>query len=312
VQMQTLRRAIVDDHVRQIGWHDQAEVFASPAGDPGLVGPGSMSWELHSDVAAVAIGGVAAIVMELLHPSVMAGVQDQSGYRDDPYRRGRTTYGYVVTTTFGNTDAADRLLRRVKNMHRRVNGVRPDGVPYRALDPELIGWVHTCIPWAVMRAYERFGRPLEIHEKDRYLAEQAVIGRKSGAEDIPETQRDLDDYVEAMRPRLAVTEQTREFFDFLLTGPFGFTVPGPLARPSRQFQVEGAMSLMPKWARRLSGFEHSSSTQRLLYDPPMRAYARSLRWAFGVPPFLALAQQRVGSAVNATAGATVVEGECAS
>ena len=43
-------------------------------------------------------------------------------------------------------------------MHARVNGVRPDGVAYRALDPELIGWVHTCIPWAVMTAYERFNR----------------------------------------------------------------------------------------------------------------------------------------------------------
>ncbi len=74
-------------------------------------------------------------------------------------------------------------------MHSRVNGVRPDGVAYRALDPELIGWVHTCIPWAVMTAYDRFNRALTDEEKGRYLAEQAVIGRMSGAGEIPETAR---------------------------------------------------------------------------------------------------------------------------
>ncbi len=50
--------------------------------------------------------------MEILHPSVMAGVQDHSRYREEPERRGRNTFGYVVTTTFGNTKAATRLIKR--------------------------------------------------------------------------------------------------------------------------------------------------------------------------------------------------------
>src|SRR5438270_10893900 len=73
-RVQVVRRRIVAEHLRQTGRHDQVEVYGGPPGDPGLLGPGSMSWELHSDVAAVAIGGVAAIVMDILHPSVMAGV----------------------------------------------------------------------------------------------------------------------------------------------------------------------------------------------------------------------------------------------
>ena len=84
--------------------------------------------------------------MELLHPSVMAGVGQQSNYREQPYRRARTTFGWVITTTFGSTAAAERLIARVKRMHSRVNGTRPDGEPYRALDPELIAWVHTLHP----------------------------------------------------------------------------------------------------------------------------------------------------------------------
>jgi uncharacterized protein (DUF2236 family) len=287
-----VKRLIVEDHVRQVGRHDEEHIFGGPPGDPGLTGPGSMSWELHSDVAAIAIGGVGAIIMEILHPSVMAGVQDMSSYREDPYRRGRTTYGYVVTTTFANTRAAERLIGAVKRMHGKVNGTRPDGVPYRALDPELIGWVHTCIPWAVMQAFERFNRPLTTDEKDRYLAEQAVIGRMGGAGAIPETASELDDYVEAMRPQLAVTDQTLEFFDFLLGAPFGVHAPGPLKTQVNRFQLEAGMSLMPDWARRMSGFD---APLPQVSAAVLRSYAATLRWAFGTPPWRRLAEERVGS-----------------
>jgi uncharacterized protein (DUF2236 family) len=62
-------------------------------------------------------------------------------------------------------------------VHSYVKGTRPDGVAYQALDPELIAWVHTCIPWMIMRAYQHTKRPLSQQERDRYLAAQAVIGR---------------------------------------------------------------------------------------------------------------------------------------
>jgi uncharacterized protein (DUF2236 family) len=295
--MQLLKRFIVDDLVGQIGSHDQREVFAEPAGDPGLIGPDSVSWKLHSDVSAVTIAGTGSIVMELLHPSVMAGVGQQSNYREQPYRRARTTFGWVVTTTFGSTRAAEGLIERVKRMHSRVNGVRPDGVPYRALEPELIAWVHTCIPWGVMTAYERFNRPLTTEQKDRYLAEQSVIGLMSGADEVPTTVSELEAFVEEMRPKLEVNELTREFFDFLVDGPLGaLRPPGPLAHPAKRFQVESGASLMPRWAQEMAGFDRPEIAQRLLHAPSMRTYARALRWAFGTPPWRALADQRVGEA----------------
>jgi uncharacterized protein (DUF2236 family) len=298
-----VQRAIVEDLVRQTGRHDEPHVFGGPPGDPGLTGPGSMSWEIHGDIAAVVLGGLGAIVMEILHPSVMAGVQDLSTYREDPMRRGRTTFGYVVTTTFANTAAAKRLIGAVKRMHGRVNGVRPDGVPYRALDPELIGWVHTCIPWAVMEAYERFNRPLSEDERDRYLREQAVIGRLGGAGEIPETAAELAGYVEAMRPRLGVNAQTLEFFEFLMTMPFGMPLPGPLSRPVHRFQAEAGMSLMPAWARRMAGFDSPALARRVVHEPVLHSYARGLRWAFGTPDYKRLAQERAAGVAAAAAAA---------
>ena len=293
--MNPVKRAFAEDLLKQTGRHDEPHIFGGPPGDAGLIGPGSMSWEINGDMASVVIGGLGAIVMEILHPSVMAGVQDLSNYREQPERRGKTTFGYVVTTTFANTRAATRLINVVKKMHSQVEGTRPDGVPYRALDPELIGWVHTCIPWAVMTAYERYSRPLTDAQKNRYLREQAVIGRMGGAGEIPETVAELREYVEAMRPKLAVTQQTLEFFEFLMTMPFGVPLPGPLSRPMHRFQAEAGMSLMPGWARRMTGFDSLALERRLVYSPSLAAYAMAIRWAFGTPEYRRLAEDRAAA-----------------
>jgi uncharacterized protein (DUF2236 family) len=180
----------------------------------------------------------------------------------------------------------------------------PDGRRYEAMDPRLIGWVHTAIPWAIMTAYDRYRRPLSAAEKDRYLGEQAVIGRLGGAGDIPETAAELRDYVEAMRPQMAVTEQTREFLDFLTTPTRAPSWLAPLERAQLRLSLRASMSLMPDWARRLTGHEHSALTQRLLVDPSNRVNVQLISWAFGTPAFKRLAEARVQAATAGTASVT--------
>jgi uncharacterized protein (DUF2236 family) len=299
-----MRQMLVKAVQEQVGRHDEPHIYAEPAGDPGLVGPGSVSWELHGDLGAVAAAGLAAIVMEILHPAVMDGVYTQSSYRTQTERRARNTFGYVMVTTFGSTKAAERTIGRVRRMHERVNGTLPDGRTYEAMDPRLIGWVHSCIPWAIMTAYDRYRRPLSTAEKDRYLAEQAVIGRLGGAGDIPETAAELRDYVEAMRPELAVTEQTREFLDFLTAGGRAPSWLAPLERAQARFNLRASMSLMPDWARRLTGHDHPELAQRLFVDPSNRANSALISWAFGTPVFKRMAQVRAESQAAATAGAS--------
>jgi uncharacterized protein (DUF2236 family) len=300
--MNPLRQRIVSDFTAIAGAHDDPRLYDGPAGDAGLIGPGSVSWRLHSDVAAVAVAGIPAIVLELLHPSVIAGVQDYSSYREDPFRRARTTLGYVLGTTFGNTTAATGLIERVKRMHGQITGQRPDGVAYRALDPDLIAWVHTAIPWMIMTAYERLNAPLTLAERDRYLAEQAVIGRMGGAQHVPASVADLDDYLASMRPLLSTNEQTLEFFSFLLSAPlFPRALPGPLDRGVHDVLVHAGMSLAPAWARRLSGFHRPAPLQRVVTGPYLQGYARMLRWGFGEPPWARLARLRVLNGVAAGA-----------
>jgi uncharacterized protein (DUF2236 family) len=274
-----LRRELLAQIEAAGGRHDEPAIYDGEPGDPGLAGgPGSMSWEIHGDLATLAVAGGAAILLEVLHPSVMAGVAAHSSVRSDPLRRARNTLGYVLRTTFGSTPAAMRVIESVRNVHARVSGARPDGVPYRALDPELIAWVHTCIPWAVLNAYDRYRRPLSRSEKDRYLAEQAPIGRLGGADRVPESLAELADYVEAMRPRLAFTEQTRDFLDFLAGRSHDVPV-GRAERADRWLSIRGSMDLMPEWAARLTGTWQPEPVRRLWLRPATRARAALVRWA---------------------------------
>lgn len=289
------------------GRHDEARFYAAEPGDVGLCGgPGSMSWEIHADIASLVVAGNAAILMEVLHPSVMHGVYTQSSYREHPVKRARNTLGYVLRTTFGNTAAATKLIDHVKLMHSRVSGTRADGVRYRALDPELIAWVHTCIPWAVMTAYERTRRPLAIEEKDRYLKEQAVIGRMGGAERVPESVAELEQFVEAMRPCLAMNQQTVDFLGFLAGRVDQQAMPpSRLERFDRVSSVAASMALMPEWARRMTGTHHGEAMDRLLLNPLNTLRARLVRWAYPEPPCVAMSKARVtaGSASQATEAA---------
>lgn len=291
--MQKLRQAVVDPINELVGTLDEVELYGGPPGDLGLVGgPESMSWEIHSDMASIAAAGLGAIVMEILHPAVMAGVHDGSTYQTQPLRRARNTLGYVVVTTFGNTEVATNMIDRVHKIHSRVNGTMPDGRPYEALDPNLIGWVHTAIPWAIMQMFDRVCRPLTVDEKNRYLAEQAIIGRMGGAGDIPETIDELHDYVEAMRPQLAVNEQTRGFIDFVLGDVDGYDA-SQRELLERRISLQQSMSLMPAWARRMAGLHHSDTAQRLFFEPTMRAQSNLIRWAYGTPAYRRIADDRV-------------------
>jgi uncharacterized protein (DUF2236 family) len=278
------------------GRHDEPAIYDGPAGDPGLAGgPGSLSWEINGDLASIAAAGSAAIIMEVLHPSVMAGVSEQSSYRTEPLERARNTLGYVLRTTFGSTEAATALIARVKKVHSHIEGTRPDGVAYRALDPELIAWVHTCIPWAIMEAFHRFNRPLGAAERDRYLAEQAPIGLMGGAEWVPTSMAELDAYVERMRPLMAMTEQTREFIGFLAGDSDGEFGVGPRKQIENRLALAASMTLMPAWARHLSGTYQPWPVRRAYLDPAARLQARLVRWAHPEIPGAVMAQRRANS-----------------
>ena len=298
--MWDLRRSIVQEIEAAGGRHDEESIYAVDPGDPGIGGgPGSISWEINGDLASLVVGGTAAIIMEVLHPSVMAGVFTQSSYRTEPLKRARNTLGYVLRTTFGATRPATGVIEMVKRAHSRVGGTRADGIAYQALDPELIAWVHTCIPWAVMRAFETYNRPLSVAEKDRYLTEQAVIGRMGGADWVPETVEQLDGYVEKMRPLMAMNDQTVEFIGFL-AGRVGEQQVSAKERFDRWVGIRASMGLMPEWARRMTGTYVPDLPYRLWFASNDRLKAKVVRWAYPELPCRQMALARAAGVAGVT------------
>jgi uncharacterized protein (DUF2236 family) len=149
---------------------------SSDPGDPGLTGPGSASWQVIGEPAAIA-GGLRALLVQVAHPLAMAGVADHSAFREDPLGRLQRTSAYVTTTTFGSTREALVASQRVRAVHPRVRGTAPDGRSYRADDPRLLTWVSIALTSSFLAADQLWSpHPVAGPRADAFVAEQSRIG----------------------------------------------------------------------------------------------------------------------------------------
>lgn len=248
--------------------------LSRPPGDPGLFGPGSMAWRVHADFSAMMIGGVSALLLQMLHPLALAGVWDHSDFRRDRLGRLRRTAQFIALTTFGSTKSANAAIDRVRAIHEQVTGTLPDGTPYRASDPALLTWVHVAEVDSFLRAYVRYREPgLSGAEQDRYLGETAIIAERLGAREVPKSRRELESYFREVRPQLSFDNRTRDVAAALLaSGPDALTT-GALA-----IVTPAALDLLPPWAAAMHGRAPSA-----IGRPAIRLSARGmsnvLRWA---------------------------------
>ncbi|MDQ2853290.1 MAG: DUF2236 domain-containing protein [Chloroflexota bacterium] len=147
----------------------------TPGRDAGLFGPDSMAWRIDREVLVLA-GGSCALLMQLAHPAVAAGVAEHSDFRRDPFARLRRTLTASYAVVFGSTTRAERAIRRMNAIHASVSGSVPEtGESYRALDPALLLWVHATLVDTALRVYDRFVAPLSVDEAERYHAEAREI-----------------------------------------------------------------------------------------------------------------------------------------
>jgi uncharacterized protein (DUF2236 family) len=249
--------------------------YEHPRGDPGLFGPGSLCWRIHSDFPSMLCGGISALILQMMHPLALAGVWDHSNFREDMLGRLRRTSQFIAATTFASTADAQRLNERVRAIHTTVVGVAPDGRPYSAEDPELLTWVHVAEVRSFLAAYMRYRDPfLSETDQNRYLDEVARVAEALGAEEVPRTRHQVDAYIERMRPSLLYDERTSEVLSLVLSAP----APGRMADLARSLMSKAAVDLLPDWVRRMSGLEQSA-IQRAAARSGMHALARTLRWS---------------------------------
>lgn len=253
--------------------------YTDPPGDPGLFGPGSVTWRVHGDPSMM-IGGLSALMLQTLHPLAIAGVEEHSNYRDDPLGRLGRTGSFVTGTTYGSTEAAERLIKLVRGIHRKVRGTAPDGRPYSADDPDLLTWVHATEVASFLKAHQRFTPfPVRGEQADRYLHEVATIAERLGADDVPRGRLALRAYFRNVRPQLEAGDQALGAMAFL-TAP----MPGnPVMTAAHQVVVRAAIGLVPAWARDMLGVPHPGLVSQAVVLPAVHLLLGTLRFAAGEP-----------------------------
>lgn len=240
-----------------------------------------VAWRLNAE-RIVILGWGRAVLLQLAHPLVAAGVAQHSGFRASPLdraRRFRRTLDAMLTFTYGSPEEAARIAAHINGIHDRVNGHLPQttgstpaGSPYSAHDPELLRWVHATLLDSTLRTFEQFIGPLSPELQDRYCAEATSIGPLLGIPDalLPRTRQELDDYIGVMLGGnvIAVGDIARELAGDLLGVNRGLA--GLLELPLMFSYRLATAGLLPRPVRDAYGLRWTGAHQAL-FDTGSRA-----------------------------------------
>ena len=257
----------------------------------GVFEPDSVTWRVHADPSML-IGGMRALLVQALHPLAMAGVEQHSDYRADPWGRLRNTVEYVMTTTYGTVEEAEHAGRVVQAIHKRVRGTDPvTGKTYSAEDPDLLVWVHAVEVHSFLMAYRRYGAGRCTNEDaDRYLAEQVRTATLVGLDPaiVPGSLAELRDYFQSVDDELRPSPYSRDAAKVVLNPPL--PLPLAIAKPIAWIPGAAAAGLMPRRLRAMHGIPWVPPA-----DAAVRVAATVLTRAMGVlpdPPHVRAAKAR--------------------
>jgi uncharacterized protein (DUF2236 family) len=224
-----------------------------------LLPPDSVTWRVNRETTLL-LGGGRALLMQIAHPLIAAGVAAHSRFEQAPWQRLWRTLDLSLTMVFGSAAEALVAVRQIERVHAHVHGALPRdvgpfaaGTPYDANDPALLFWVHATLVDSALVAYERFVAPLRAAERAAFYAESLPSARLFGIPDeiIPPTWPAFRAYMQAMLrgPTLAIDDTSRAIAAALLDPPLPIGVR-QLARSLRLFTV----GLLPPAIRRRYGY----------------------------------------------------------
>jgi uncharacterized protein (DUF2236 family) len=224
------------------------------AGDYGLVGPDSVTWQLHAD-PAMWLAGIRSLYLQALHPRAVAAVVQNSDFRADPLGRLVRTANFVGLSTYGTLEEVEEAATTVRRVHRSLRARDPyTGARFRVDEPELLLWVHCAEVASFLSVVRRAGYPLTKAHADRYFDEQRATAALVGLDpaEVPGSVAEMSAYFHGIRPVLRRTEDTDTIYEFLHRPP----VSGLLGLGVRLYEpLMGHLSysLLPGWAVRLYG-----------------------------------------------------------
>ncbi|RZS32636.1 uncharacterized protein (DUF2236 family) [Herbihabitans rhizosphaerae] len=228
------------------------------------LGPGSVSWRISGDRRAV-LGGGAALLLQVGHPTIGAGVQQHSNFIEEPWDRLDRTLQSLWRLIFGGERAVEES-RRLRELHKTIKGVDHHGQRYHALNPEAYWWVHATLFDVLLRLEEFLGNPLSPSDQVRLYDEWRQLGRLLGIPErlMPNTLDGFQSYVDDM---IATTLERNETAALVLASlrlqgvskPPVWYVPGWAWRAAKPFgRKVGHLTtagLLPPAARPIFGLD---------------------------------------------------------
>lgn len=247
----------------------------TPPSDEALFERDSPIRMVHADLVGMMVGGIRALLLQMLHPDALQGVIDHSNFREDMHGRLRRTAKFIAVTTFAHRDEAMKAIERVNRIHSKVSGTLPDGTPYSATNPRTLAWVHVTEASSFLAGYLRHVRPdMPGYEQDEYYRQFAVIARALGADPVPINRNEAEEVLRELRDELRTSPEAREIAQLVLTQRPPGTPPG------MQSVLGGdAVEMLPPFARTMLGLQRPG-----IAALPARAatwgMGKTLRWAF--------------------------------
>ena len=147
------------------------------------------------------LGGGRALILQVAHPVVAAGVEQHSDYESAPWQRLTGTLDLYLSVIYGgrretNAEAGSRL----REMHQPIKGVDADGNRYHALEPGAFHWVHATLVQSMVEMNERFGTPMTLIERELFYEEMCEVGKLYGLRerDMPPDWQSFETYFDEM------------------------------------------------------------------------------------------------------------------
>jgi uncharacterized protein (DUF2236 family) len=242
--------------------------------------PGTVFWKVNSE-AVVSLAGARALMLELAHPLVAAGVANHSDFRGDPFGRLFRTMQTMATIMFTEADSAAQAIRHFNGCHTKVKGKLTEtvgpysaGAHYHAADPLLKLWVLATLYDSCLLVYDQFVKPLSAEDRENYYRDGLVLGELLGIprDMMPSTYVGFAAYVETMihSDTLAVGETARKVATALFAPPLF----GPFVRLGSFV----GLGLLPEKIRSAFGFEWDERQERWL--------RRVMAWHRAVRPLI--------------------------
>ncbi|MBI2774017.1 MAG: DUF2236 domain-containing protein [Chloroflexi bacterium] len=207
----------------------------------------------------VLLGGTAALLLQVAHPLVAAGVDAHSDFRRDPFGRLRHTLDTTLAIVFGDDAAAYRAIDRINALHRSVRGDAADGRAYSARDPGLLLWVQSTLVLTSLRLYEATLGHLAPGDREAYWDELRPIARRLGIPStlLPGTLAELEAYERRMLASEVRPDATAKAVGRDVLRPLGWL-------PDRLYWPNDAITaaLLPPTLREAFGLGYGDAERR--------------------------------------------------